>query len=298
MTVGCCAAAIMAFCWLVDWNAYGQPPAGLSKRRLAFIAALGTRRIATGRLVAFPYARAGGIEASVGLRLVRAARGIEVAAAERPTPGRLGDRALVSLLAGKVEVAVRDLEEASRQRPVDARLMSDLGAAYLARYEALRQSHDLLLAVTVLDHAVAADPQLPEAQFNRALALSRFFLLSQARAAWKSYLRLDPASGWAGEARRNLDGLTFEPESLVLSPSSMRSRAKPDATPKRSCLAPGLMLGSALARRSLPRLSLSPARSGRRLSKSRAIRWSTTLWHRSTRHSVTSRRSEPDKLRC
>src|SRR6185436_18574197 len=67
---------------------------------------------------------------------------------------------------------------------------------------------DLVKALSAADKAVASDPKLPEAYFNRALALEKLFLLSPAQAAWEDYRQLDRTSEWAGEAQKHLDALS------------------------------------------------------------------------------------------
>ncbi|HEX8288883.1 MAG TPA: CHAT domain-containing protein [Pyrinomonadaceae bacterium] len=55
-----------------------------------------------------------------------------------------------------------------------------------------------------LEKAIELNPKLPEARFNRALALQALFSTEQAKQAWRDYLLLDTNSPWAEEARRNL----------------------------------------------------------------------------------------------
>ena len=59
---------------------------------------------------------------------------------------------------------------------------------------------------------MAATPHLPEALFNRALALEKLGLRRAAANTWTKYLALDSGSGWADEARRRRAGLTALPE--------------------------------------------------------------------------------------
>jgi len=49
--------------------------------------------------------------------------------------------------------------------------------------------------------AVAIDKALPEALFNKAIALQRMHLEDQELATWRAYLTLDTASAWADQAR-------------------------------------------------------------------------------------------------
>lgn len=140
-----------------------------------------------------------------------AERDVESAAERQATPQTLADRGIVHLLRGRLDPAVADLERALRSVPDDARLLSDLAAARLARGQAERDLEDLARALEAAERAVELDPQLVPALFNRALALERLFLVEPARSAWGAYLKVDPRSGWADEARRHLETLAAPP---------------------------------------------------------------------------------------
>jgi CHAT domain-containing protein len=126
-------------------------------------------------------------------------------AAARPSAATLrAEGALDLVLAGDARAlgrAVRRLESAWDAAPADGRAASDLAAGYLVRAAARSDPHDLALALVAAEHAVVAAPALPEAQFNRALALEKLNLAEASRAAWTVYLALDPGSPWAEEAR-------------------------------------------------------------------------------------------------
>jgi tetratricopeptide (TPR) repeat protein len=98
--------------------------------------------------------------------------------------------------------AVRKLEKEVAASPHDARAWSDLAAAYLVRAQRTDDPRDLLRALEAANRATHEDGHLPEARFNRALALERLFLNPQAMAAWQDYLNLDGKSRWANEARQ------------------------------------------------------------------------------------------------
>ena len=108
---------------------------------------------------------------------------------------------------GTMSAAVEALERAVAQVPGDARILSDLSAAYFVRAHQKDDPHDLVLA---LDSAVKAremDSSLREACFNLALVLERLHLGRLAREQWSAYLSLDRTSGWAGEAKAHLQEL-------------------------------------------------------------------------------------------
>jgi tetratricopeptide (TPR) repeat protein len=104
------------------------------------------------------------------------------------------------LVAGEEDRAITILESVVNARPADAAALSDLGAAYLARAKH-GSTADVQKASTVLDRALRAKPDSPEALFNRALA-AQLTDPASARAAWTAYLAVDSRSPWADEARR------------------------------------------------------------------------------------------------
>jgi tetratricopeptide (TPR) repeat protein len=117
---------------------------------------------------------------------------------------RLGKAYLVE---GDLPAAIRFLEEAAALGPVNAGLMSDLGAAYLEAWRkegAAGKTEMLDKSLQSLDRSVELDPKLQEPRFNRALVLEAKGSREQAKQAWREYLELDPNSKWAEEARRNL----------------------------------------------------------------------------------------------
>jgi CHAT domain-containing protein len=102
---------------------------------------------------------------------------------------------------------IRRLERAGATDPHNGRNWSDLAAVYLVRAQRADDPEDLLWAYGAAERAVQEDGALPEARFNRALALERLFLTPAAASAWREYLNLDGTSGWAAEAREHLTAL-------------------------------------------------------------------------------------------
>src|SRR5206468_9337074 len=105
---------------------------------------------------------------------------------------------------GDISRAVPVLEDAADKSSFDARILSDLSAAYLARAAHDNQAQNLARALAAADRAVKADSTLAEASFNRALALERLGHQEEARPAWQTYLQIDNTSVWANEARSHL----------------------------------------------------------------------------------------------
>ena len=101
------------------------------------------------------------------------------------------------------------LEEATAHSPSNARILNDLGAAYLVRGERATQTERSLQGACLRSIAPSAlDRSLTEAWFNRAYALERLSLTGEARDAWQAYLTIDDRSGWADEARVHLRALS------------------------------------------------------------------------------------------
>ncbi|MGE3274891.1 MAG: CHAT domain-containing protein [Vicinamibacterales bacterium] len=114
---------------------------------------------------------------------------------------------VAALLVGDFDGAVQALEEASSAAPSDARVLSDLAAAFHERARVGGRPDDLPRALDAAERAVAADPSLPLAWFNRALAITAFNLRDQAIEAWTAYLSHDSTSPWADEARAHIAAL-------------------------------------------------------------------------------------------
>jgi CHAT domain-containing protein/tetratricopeptide (TPR) repeat protein len=120
--------------------------------------------------------------------------------AYRRAPGEEQELAQLELLAGRPRRAVLLLEQVVRRPGASAEVLSDLCAAYLALSERERDPRAAMEALDAADLAVALNPRLAEARFNRALAFERLSLLQAAIEEWRRFLELDPASGWASEA--------------------------------------------------------------------------------------------------
>ena len=108
------------------------------------------------------------------------------------------------LLAGSADDALRALQRAVAAAPDDAGILSDLAAAYLDRGLANANSHDVAQSIEIASTAREANPALPAARFNLALAFEALPLPAKAAEAWKAYLDVDRESGWAEEARSRL----------------------------------------------------------------------------------------------
>ena len=122
------------------------------------------------------------------------------AAADSEGIGALG---AANLMVGNVDEAVALLERAVAREPSDARRHSDLAAALIARGMAREGTDDLARALESASSALTLSSDLPEARFNRALALELLPLPSQARREWRRYAAAD-SSPWGREAEERL----------------------------------------------------------------------------------------------
>jgi CHAT domain-containing protein/tetratricopeptide (TPR) repeat protein len=121
------------------------------------------------------------------------------------------DRALYHLLVNDLDRAVVDMEEAVRTSPGKPLLLSDLSALYGERARAKNRPEDYVASLEMAERAVALGPDVPEATFNRALALEHLFLRDQALDAWNHYFLLGGlGSSWEGEAREHSRKLRIE----------------------------------------------------------------------------------------
>lgn len=142
---------------------------------------------------------------------------------EASSASLLGKTGAMQVLAGRVEPGAETLRRASAAQPGSAELLSDLGAALLARAEVSERNDDrgsggaaagehdadYAAALEAVERALEISPHLQEALFNRALALERLYLWRSARHAWQTYLNVDGASSWAAEARRRLAAIVI-----------------------------------------------------------------------------------------
>src|SRR5205823_813638 len=91
----------------------------------------------------------------------------------------------------------------------------DYAAALLTQAEAEDDPLLSLDALAACDEALTIDPRLPEALFNRAVALRNLGLIDEAERAFRYYAVSDHSSGWSGEAALNANQLRHGDESAA-----------------------------------------------------------------------------------
>jgi CHAT domain-containing protein len=152
------------------------------------------------------------------------------------SPEALGAVAVTYLVSGDVGGAVKALESATAQDPKNAKLQSDLAAAYLVRASRLDEPSDIPKALEAAEKSIEQKDAPVEAWFNRALALESLHLTDSAKRAWEDYLARDSTSAWADEARKHIEELPHARES-----------ANEDQARTRAALAQGAAAIDALA---------------------------------------------------
>ena len=111
-----------------------------------------------------------------------------------PSPDAAHARGIAYLVQHDAPQAIAELIAATAARPNDAQAWSDLAAArYLAR--------DYAGAHAAAERALAINPNLNEARFNRALATYRMKPADSIE-EWNDYLKHDPTGPWADEAKQ------------------------------------------------------------------------------------------------
>jgi len=117
--------------------------------------------------------------------------------------------ALASLFGAEEEPAIKRLEALTASEPGDARLWNDLAAARLALARHAKDPQEAASALPAAERALSLAPKMPEALFNRALALETLGALPQAHEAWRQYLVIDHSSPWAADAQRHLESTSI-----------------------------------------------------------------------------------------
>ena len=180
------------------------------------VAAAGTERMVGRFAGGFEYgplqSTRGSGNATSNLSLLVAAAELQKAVDANPTPENLHAFGVAQVLLGNFDVGIRYLSDALADGPGVAQFQSDLSAAYVASASARDVAGHWPLALAAAEAALKIDNTLPEARFNRAIALEGLHLETDAATAWRSYLEVDSTSQWAEEARQRLQRLT-QPQS-------------------------------------------------------------------------------------
>ncbi|HJS57352.1 MAG TPA: zf-HC2 domain-containing protein, partial [Vicinamibacteria bacterium] len=188
IAAGLAAAAAALFVALTTFRTAGPSTHGAVPLVTELAQGIGERRFIEPRLTGFNYGRLivlrsgdtqRGLDAQPPAVLSAVAK-IRERAENDPSPEALGALGITYLVSGDVAAAVKALESASEQDPKNARLLSDLSAAYFARATQADEPADIPKALEAAEKAIALEDPPQEAWFNRAIALEGLHLVDAA----------------------------------------------------------------------------------------------------------------------
>lgn len=155
------------------------------------------------------------------LSLLAAAGELQRTAQKNSGPALMGALGGALVLLDDLDTAITTLEKASGLPGADADVFVNLSAAYLARAQRGGPANDYPKALEAAERAILLEPDLPEALYDKALALESIGLSDRAATAWEAFLRVDSNSAWARDAQTRL---------AALKQTGPRSRLVPDAS--------------------------------------------------------------------
>ena len=176
-------------------------------------------RFSKGRISGFEYSK---YEVNEGKRGVSDARLSDTkgnialgkfseAQAKKETAQNFRGLGLAYLANEQYDYAVKQLEDANKTDITNPEIMNDLGVAYLqqashfSEQEQGKRLERLTFALEYFSHALKEkNGNYPEALFNKGLVQSEIPMLETASVTLNEYLKVDPNSKWADEARELL----------------------------------------------------------------------------------------------
>jgi len=167
-----------------------------------------------GRITGFNYApqsdQRGGSQRVDYLQLDYAARLLFPSVAKSSDARALHAAGQYYLTQKDFDKAIDQLKRAIELDPAGATIQIDLGTALLQKGLLLppEGSERSIVFANSLEHfnkGLELNSNLLEGYFNRALLYQQMGLIKQAEVEWQEYLKRDPSSPWANEAKRNLE---------------------------------------------------------------------------------------------
>ena len=116
-------------------------------------------------------------------------------------PRWLHARGQADLLDDNLDSALTSLLEAHRLSPDDPSISLDLATAYFQIAQSSDAAEDYNRAIDLLRAVTVRYPKNSVAWFNLGIACERMHYYTEALEIWDAYLRTDPSSAWADEAR-------------------------------------------------------------------------------------------------
>jgi cytochrome c-type biogenesis protein CcmH/NrfG len=145
---------------------------------------------------------------------------------KNPTAENLHLLARVYLTGKEFDKALELLKEAQQLSPQSPEVFNDIGTIYFEKSKVAAKDEEKLTlvadAVANFDKALAINPNLLTARFNKALA-TEVYLPNRAKEAWQEYLNLDKTSKWADEARKRLEELNKQETRHISTAEEMES---------------------------------------------------------------------------
>ena len=191
------------------WWARKGGESELDKGLRALQTAYGEQRPIQARISALPYSHFSSIRGSEADdrtkdELRRAELHLAQAVKDKPTPEAHHALGKVYLAQGKFDQAISEFEQSLSGSRNQAQVYNDLGVAWMEKGEFNR-------SLDSFNRALQLDGNLPDALFNRALCYEKQSRLTEAKADWTEYLKRDPSSQWADEARQHLNTSSANP---------------------------------------------------------------------------------------
>jgi len=146
---------------------------------------------------------------ALDLALQSAAGALVAAGRDDSTPEARHATGIARLAVNRSREALESLTSVAESSR-DARMWSDLAAASYSTAVSYDAPELLADALSASDRALALDPNLPEALFNRALTIERLGIRDAAREAWNRYLNTDTDPDWLSEGRQHRQRVDVE----------------------------------------------------------------------------------------
>jgi tetratricopeptide (TPR) repeat protein len=203
------AASILIIAGLtfgIWWAAKTGGESELDKGRAALQTAYQGQRPVEPRVSELPYSRYQSTRGTAADEqrqdnLRRAELHLAEAVRQKPTSEARHSLGKVYLAQGKFDEAIRELEQSLSGSKKPAQVYNDLGVAWLEKREFNR-------SLDSFNKALQLDSNLLDALFNRAICYQKQSRLEEAKADWTEYLKRDPTSPWADEARQRLNSIS------------------------------------------------------------------------------------------